>query len=1232
MSFFRDFHLIKKLLRLAAAAVFLLFFFSIQDLSVAGTSCPISLAQRLSTYVNGTTISLLHAGDTSEDDVYRVSFLNDRAREITGAAALNVPGFVVPDGLTGAGQIVALADSGLDAGRLDDIHPDLQSIPGQMPKVVLLKSWAGRDIPDDPDGHGTHMAATIAGTGKASNGQFRGVAPGASLYFQAILNKDGVSERPALLEDLFWPAYSAGARVHVDGWGDGLNTYLEPAAQVDDFVRNHPDFLVVFGAGNSGPSPGTITTEANSKNALAVGASILPRPAFLPGADDTAMPTNFSSRGPSGDGRIKPELLAPASAVISARSRLVEGNLQGYPDYTRMQGTSMAAAVAGGDAALLREYLKEHENMSVPSAALIKAIMINGSRSLAGPYSKESFGIIDLAGTVVALKDSSFKLADEWAGVSQGAELTYTFHVTDAKAPFKATLAWTDPAAEPGGAQTLVNDLDLIVQTPDSKVYYGNHFLGKNTADKTNNVEQVCLTSPVPGDYKVRIVGSNVSRNTVSGSDIALQDFALAWGQPPAEDMIEKVNGKSVTLESGASFNVAGVPAVNLIDDNIVPVDAGHLFPGEAVFQTPKQTYFTARLWRSTGIRALKTVEGNILTEINPAARLGGYTLAQDGIILNNTFTSLENIPTGVEVSAVVNPLDQKIRQVRAIYTEREGVVSNIRQEKGQKILTLAGGKGSFRIAPEAAYSYEDSYVNTDKADTPFGTGALEELDQALPGMPVLLHLAPSSGEIQYLAVKRRVALGTVHETSTVTGEIKLENGASFKLMPGAPVKRDKQFSSIEKVQPGDLVTAVILPDTGEAIGLVVFSSVHYGKAIDFTKKNRMIYFLDEKGQYRSLYLPPEAIIYRWGVRTTADAIAAGSRIRVTTDPAGKEVWQLDIAETLFDQDALKLLDPVAGIVATGEGRQYSISNNTSFFKNGYPVQPEDFQQGEQVELEYVTAPPPTGNVLVAVRASSTALPPPLLYSTVPLQDRLVLTGRADADTTVYIWEGDARRSVPVDASGRFFLTLYPLGEEYKYTLVAFYRRTGGVTGRQVSLAGPGRRVNCEAYILDAISGLAAEPNLAERPLTRAEAAAVLARLLNWPDSSEWSLSFTDEGDIPAPYRPAVAEARARGIINGYPDGSFRPLDALTRADAAVIFAAVLRNLGLEVKPRETLFYQDTSALPPWTASAVAEADTAGLFRDRQGGMFAPGDLITAAEMVTILNRFLEYCETIYNL
>jgi len=1207
-----------------------------------------------------------------------VSFLNDRAADITGAAAVSAPGFVAPRGLTGEGQIVAVADSGLDAGRTDDIHPDLRSQPGKMPKVALLKSWAGRDVPDDPDGHGTHMAATIAGTGTASGGKFRGVAPGASIYFQAILNKDGNPEPPADLSGLFQPAYSAGARVHVDGWGGGPDTYLESAAQIDEFVRAHPDFLAVFGAGNGGPSPRTISTEANSKNALTMGASALPRPAFVPGAADTAGTAGFSSRGPAGDGRIKPELLAPASAVISARSRLIESDLPGYPDYTRMQGTSMAAAVAGGTATLLREYFKKYADIHTPSAALVKAALINGARPAEKGPSNEGYGVIDLAGTVIALKDGAFKAADEWAGVARGGEISYTFHVADSAALFKATLAWTDPPADPGGARVLVNDLDLVVVTPDGKVFYGNHFLGRNAPDRTNNVEQVYLPRPAPGDYTVRVLGAGINRNVLSGSAAPVQDYALVWGQAPALDMVKGDDGKSIALSGGRLIQPEEAPVVNLVDGDVVPVDAGHIFPGAAVYVTPalgggdgipsldkappggggdedrdrppekppglQRAYLVARLWRAPGVKAFKMGGETVFTEINPAARLGGYTLAADAgeVVLNKSPVPPGSLPQGFEVSAVINPIDQEIHQVRAGCIEREGVVADVLDEKGEKKIRLAGGGGNYRVSPEAVYSYEDTYTGADIEDMPFGTGALEELEEILPGMPVLLRLAPSSGEAQYLAVKRRVALGTVREISPADGEIKLENGASFRMFPGAPVKRDRKVASLGAVKHGDQAAAVLLPDTGEAIGLVAYSSVIYGKAVDFTGRDRTLYLLDDNNRYRSLRLPPDAVVYRWGVRVVADTIAAGSRVRLTADPDGEEVWRLDVVDTLDDKGILAEYDGAAGILATREGGRYRVAGSTRFYKNGHAVPPEAVRTGEQVELEYVTAPPPTGGVLVAVNTRTNADPPLLLASTVPLRDRLAVTGTAGADADIFIREKDGSwRAVHVEEPGRFNYSPQPDEREGKYdlALVAVDRKTGGVAGMRVSRDAGGRRGRYDAAVLDAVSGAAARTGrdtlpdragagyLPDGPLTRAAAVAALARLFNWPGASRWPLLFNDAPDIPAALRPAVAEARARGIVRGYPDGSFRPAAVLSRAEAAVILAAVLRDLGLVGNTTQAPTYRFAGDIPYWAAKAVAGTAAAGLIPIQPDGAFTPDDPVTVKEMAVLLERLLAFYE-----
>lgn len=491
--------------------------------------------------------------------------------------------------------------------------------------------------------------------------------------------------------------------------------------------------------------------------------------------------------------------------------------------------------------------------------------------------------------------------------------------------------------------------------------------------------------------------------------------------------------------------------------------------------------------------------------------------------------------------------------------------------------------------------------------------------------MPVSIHLSPSSGEVQYLALKRTVALGTVLENNYSGNKIVMENGSAYVVIPGSPVMRDQEISGLEAVKAGDHVSLVLLPDTNEAIGLVAFSSISYGKVIDFSKNNRTVYFLDDSGRYRSLYLPPDAVIYRWGVRFTADAIAAGNRIRITTDPEQKTIWQLDIADLFFEQDIFLEYDGASGIISMAKSGKYRVSNSTRFYKNSLNIQPEDFRAGEQVELEYTTAPSPTGNVLISVNCLNAAKQPGLLVSAVPLRGSYIVSGITSAGSTK-VYTGLSRQPVPVDDSGRFTLEAPVKSEDYILKITAVDERTGGVTDIEAVLAGV-LRDDYNEYITSAI--LKVREIINDAPLTRAEAAAVLARTLNWPDAGTWTIPFSDAGDIPASFRSAVAGAHARNIFKGYPDGSFLPAAAMSRAEAAVFLSGVMDHLGLDVENNSRAqYYSDAAGIPSWAATSVASTTAAGLFRDWAGGAFAPAEPVTYGEMRTAIVRLLEYYET----
>lgn len=454
-------------------------------------------------------------------------------------------------GLTGRGQIVAHADTGIDTGNVLTLHPDFTN------RLRAVFGWGRPGVWSDPHGHGTHTAGSLAGNGSAlSNGLFKGVAYEAalvhqSLYYDALNPLGGL---PTNLHQLFQQAYATNARIYSISWGSAAaGGYTSSSRDVDEFMWYHPDMLIVVAAGNNSDdsdgdgvvSGATIAAPASAKNALTVGAAESDRPAgsggyssqvYGSGAWEPRFPVNplhddvistsadglhqgmfgYSSRGPCADGRIKPDVVAPGTDIISCRSRVSGANtFWGVYDnnYVFSGGTSQATPLTAGAAALVRQYFMEKHSVLIsnPSAALIKATLANGARSLSpGQYGYEQFreipppprpnvvegwGHVDLAPTLTNLM--------VWDGqtLSNGASATYVVTLNDTNA-LCATLAWTDYPGTLGAAEALVNDLDLQVMTPNGVVHYPN---GLSGPDQMNNVEGVDLNMVPPGVCTVRV-------------------------------------------------------------------------------------------------------------------------------------------------------------------------------------------------------------------------------------------------------------------------------------------------------------------------------------------------------------------------------------------------------------------------------------------------------------------------------------------------------------------------------------------------------------------------------------------------------------------------------------------------------------------------------------------------------------------------------------------------------
>ncbi|MFD6431426.1 S8 family serine peptidase [Streptomyces venezuelae] len=234
-------------------------------------------------------------------------------------------------GLTGKGVKVAVLDTGFDGE-----HPDLKGRVGES------KSFIPGEEVADRNGHGTHVASTVGGSGAASDGgKEKGVAPGASLAVGKVLSDEGFGSESEIIAGMEWAAKDIDAKVVSMSLGSSeASDGTDPMAAAVNSLSKETGALFVVAAGNTG-APSSIGSPGAADSALTVGA--------VDSADEAAY---FTSQGPrAGDHALKPDLSAPGVDILAARSQLTEG--EGF--YTEMSGTSMATPHVAGVAALLAE-------------------------------------------------------------------------------------------------------------------------------------------------------------------------------------------------------------------------------------------------------------------------------------------------------------------------------------------------------------------------------------------------------------------------------------------------------------------------------------------------------------------------------------------------------------------------------------------------------------------------------------------------------------------------------------------------------------------------------------------------------------------------------------------------------------------------------------------------------------------------------------------------------------
>jgi hypothetical protein len=523
------------------------------------------------------------------------------AQIIAGNLAGSVPStgyaaWLSSQGIDGTGVTIAIADTGLDTGVLGTLHPDLAG------RVQFANALCAQNR--DRDGHGTNVTSIAAGdprppggTGVADTGGFywgMGVAPRASVYFQKALDSgDCGASYFAQANTLAQDAVAVGgAEVGNHSFTDGATpgaSYTSQCQAWDARVRdantglagNQP-YGVFFSAGNSGPAAGSLTSPHGAKNIVTVGATENYMPGPCPGvsgcggsADDPDSVISFSSRGPTSDGRIKPDVVAPGHVVAGARASLgafscfCDGGggsgccasigVDGSNLYSIYSGTSQASPGATGAGALVYDWYLDHFG-AFPSPAMAKAILINGATDLQAPNvpnNDEGWGRVNLSRSLApggAFTDQSVVLGT----TGDATAFTATYYAQSFGEPVRAALVWTDPPGAVGCNPCLVNDLDLLL-TQGATTWRGNNFTGGlsntgATADTRNNVESVRLDGSSLGcsAFQIKVRAQTLAGDGVPGNaDSTDQDFALVVSNAGATPAPPSLEVQSATLSGG---------------------------------------------------------------------------------------------------------------------------------------------------------------------------------------------------------------------------------------------------------------------------------------------------------------------------------------------------------------------------------------------------------------------------------------------------------------------------------------------------------------------------------------------------------------------------------------------------------------------------------------------------------------------------------------------------------
>lgn len=595
--------------------------------------------------------------------------------------------------------VVDITDDGIGTGSVTSGDPTFHEFGSiaNPTRLEYVSSCAANPSGEGPDGHG-HINTSIVGgydsrTGfpfQDPNGYLRGV--GVNPYGRMAGTR------------IFAPGYDTsgcggtdtgvikhsqdnGATISTNSWGcsgcagtydDGSQAYDVGVRDADLTESGNQELMIVFSAGNSGSTSGTIGTPGNGKNMLTVGASENQRPgdedgawtdgcAIGPtGADDAMDIISFSSRGPAPGGRVKPEVIAPGTHIQGTASTHASYNGSGVCDQYRpgsqttfaaSSGTSHSTPAVAGVSSLVYYWLQNNQPVAgqgggyEPSPAAVKAYVMNHPTYLTGvsandtlPSNHQGYGMPNMG----VMFDTTPKYVLDQTVIFDNTGETWTWNgaVADPGKPVRIMMVYTDKAGAIGTSPQ-VNNLNLAA-TIGATSYLGNQFSGQwsttgGTADAANNYEAVFLPAGTTGAIEITVTAFNVADDGVPNyGDGTDQDFALVCyncAQNPDFTILATPSSLDICTPTDAVYDVA-VGSILGYAETITLSASGNPVGTTAVFSTnPGTSPFTSTL----------TI-GN-----TGAATFGSYDIAVTGMGPTSTYTSTVSLNAFTAVPTAPN-------------------------------------------------------------------------------------------------------------------------------------------------------------------------------------------------------------------------------------------------------------------------------------------------------------------------------------------------------------------------------------------------------------------------------------------------------------------------------------------------------------------------------------------------------------------------------------------------